>query len=119
MLLDSPRRQTYLFQRPNGKPFTFAGLWERWDGGEETLETCTNLTTEANKLASAYHDRMPVILSWQAVDRWLDPSAKDVAALTELLKPTPEKFLTAVPVSTRVNSPKNDTPECIEPVTDV
>ena len=59
---------------------------------------------------------MPVILTGRAVDRRLDPSAKDVPALTKLLKPAPEGFLTAVPVSTLVNSPKNDTPECIEPI---
>ena len=45
-------------------------------------------------MASAYHDRMPVILSGQAVDRWLDPSAKDMAALTELLKAAPSRRVT-------------------------
>ena len=65
---------------------------------------------------AACGDRMPVILSGRAVERRLDPSAKDVAALTELLKPAPEDFLRAVPVSTLVNSPKNDAPECIAPI---
>lgn len=89
---------------------------ERWEGGDEPFETCTILTTEANKFASAYHERMLVTLSGQAVNHWLDSSVKDLAELTDLLKPTPEKFLTATPVSTLVKLPKNDTPGCSEPI---
>jgi putative SOS response-associated peptidase YedK len=32
----------------DGSPFAFAGLWERWERGEEPVETCTLITTEAN-----------------------------------------------------------------------
>jgi putative SOS response-associated peptidase YedK len=68
-------------------------------------------------MAAKVHDRMPVILTCKAVNVWLDHSLKDMKPLAELLKSAPEKLLTAVPVSTFVNSPKNESPGCVEPVT--
>ena len=46
----------------DGRPFGFAGLWERWDGQGQTILSCTILTTAANALVAPIHDRMPVIL---------------------------------------------------------
>jgi putative SOS response-associated peptidase YedK len=48
----------------DGRPFTFAGLWENWkdpDSGE-WLPTCTIITGEPNELVAQIHPRMPVIL---------------------------------------------------------
>jgi putative SOS response-associated peptidase YedK len=62
------------------------------------------------------HDRMPVILPQEAWARWLgkEPAEKD--ELQALLIPYPTARMRAYPVSTRVNSPKNDVPELIEAV---
>lgn len=57
------------------------------------------------------HDRMPVILSKEGCDMWLDPGAS-AERLASLLIPSVEEFQ-AVPVDTRVNSPKNDDERCI------
>ena len=46
----------------DGEPFAMAGLWERWDKGEEPLETFTIIVTDGNSLMKPIHDRMPVIL---------------------------------------------------------
>lgn len=59
---------------------------------------------------------MPVILQPKAYELWLDPAVQDAAGLQPLLQPFPSQELTAYPVSTRVNNPANDTPECIEPL---
>ena len=56
---------------------------------------------------------MPVILDPADYDRWLDPSQPDGQAL---LRPCPDEWLEAFPVSTRVNSPRNDTADLIEPI---
>jgi hypothetical protein len=65
------RKQPYYIRRREGKPFAFAGLWDRWNKGEQPLESCTILTTDANELMRPLHDRMPVILDPADFDRWL------------------------------------------------
>ena len=99
---------------PGGRPFVFAGLWDRWDGPEGPVHTCTVLTTEPAASIAEIHDRMPVILPVESRDRWLDPSASQ-EALKALLRPYPGQ-LEAYPVSTLVNSPDNDDPDCRTPV---
>ena len=99
------------------QPFAFAGLWEHWTPAEgEPLETCTIITTEPNDLMAPIHNRMPVILSPTSYDQWLDPTFQQVASLNALLRPYPSTALTAYPVSTLVNNPRHDTPQCLEPV---
>jgi putative SOS response-associated peptidase YedK len=96
-------------------PFAFAGLWERWEKGEEPLETCTLITTEANGVVSPVHDRMPVILPPESFASWLDPQ-QEPNALKAMLVPLPDDWLTAHPVSKLVNNPRNESPKCIEEV---
>ncbi|MFH1763985.1 MAG: SOS response-associated peptidase [Gemmatimonadota bacterium] len=95
-------------------PFVMAGLWERWDPeGAAPLYSFTILTTEAAPAIEEIHPRMPVILPAGARDRWLDPAATS-EELLPLLLPLREG-IESYPVSSRVNSPGNDLPECIEP----
>ena len=96
-------------------PFAFAGLWERWEKGEEPVESCTLITTEANAVVSPVHNRMPVILDPGSFDRWLDPNEQDPKVLNALLVPLPDDWLAAHPVSKLVNNPRNESPRCIEP----
>ena len=108
------RRPLY-FHMKDGEPFAIAGLWERWEGGDEPLETCTLLTTEANSLLAPYHDRMPVILKPEEYGLWLDPGVRRAELLTPLLRPYPHEGMTAYTVSPLVNSPANEGPRCVEP----
>ena len=101
----------------------FAGLWERWTGPEgpaptgslfgpeqsRPVETFTILTTAANETVARVHGRMPVILPADAYGPWL--AGGDIPS-----GPGPADELTAHPVSTLVNSPANDDPRCVEPV---
>lgn len=99
------------------QPFAFAGLWEQWKPPEgDTIESCTILTTEPNELMRPIHDRMPVVLPAEAYPQWLDPTVQDVDSLKILLRPYPSEDLVVYPVSTLVNSPRHDVPECLEPV---
>jgi putative SOS response-associated peptidase YedK len=113
------KKQPWYFRLESGEPFAFAGLWSSWkpkDGGEsEPLETCTLLTTDANTLVKKAHHRMPVILSPEDLDLWLDPHVQDREPLEALLDPFDPARMIAFPVSTRVNSPANDDPSVIEP----
>jgi putative SOS response-associated peptidase YedK len=113
-------RRPYIFRRPDRAMIGIAGLYERWLGeGGEVVDSCTLITTEANGVLAAFHDRMPVILSPADYDRWLDRSLQEPAEVTPLLVPCPDDWLDSGPVSTRINNPRNDDPECLipEPVT--
>jgi putative SOS response-associated peptidase YedK len=115
---EGQRKQPYYLRPPGGGIFAFAGLWESWRGGslgvDAELLTFTILTTRANESVAPIHDRMPVVLSDEGGDRWLDPSTP-AAELQQLLVPAPEGSIEAYTVATRVNSPANDAPDLIEP----
>jgi len=109
---DRPK-QPLLIRRRDGQPFALAGLWEHWRGPEGEVQTCTIVTTAANAVLAPIHDRMPVILDSAAYDRWLDPGQ---AKAEELLRPCPDEWLEAFPVSTQVNNVRNDVAELIAPM---
>ena len=92
-----------------GEPFAFAGLWETWKDPEGTvIPSCTIITTTPNDLLKPIHNRMPVILSREVEDFWLDNSIDDPAALTSVLTPYPDDAMEAFEVSSLVNSVAND-----------
>jgi putative SOS response-associated peptidase YedK len=110
-------RQPIWFHRPDGGLILFAGLYESWQPEPGEWEpTFTIITTDANATLEPVHNRMPVILPDQAVDDWLYARSSDPAALKELLVPAENDLLVGTPVSTRVNSIKNDDPACLEPL---
>ena len=110
-------KQPYRFVLKSRDPFAFAGLWDEWISPEgEKLFTFTIITTNANELMKPIHDRMPFILNEKDEGMWLDPQLSDKDKLSTLLKPYPSNEMEAYKVSTIVNSPKNDTPQCIEPI---
>ena len=106
----------YFFKLKDDAPFTFAGLYEHWqspEGGE--LHTCTILTCEPNDLVREYHNRMPVMLGEGSRWEWLNPD-ESTEDLKSLLVPFPADHMKAFAVSRQVNSPKNDSPEILNPV---
>ena len=111
------KKQPHYFRLRDGRPFAIAGLWERWArGGDGAVESCTLITTEANELVRPLHDRMPAILPPEAYEVWLDPAVQHPATLRPLLRPYEAGEMVACPVSTRVNSPRNDDAGCVQPV---
>jgi len=107
-------KQPYHIRLVDGRPFAFAGLWERWaDPTGAPVETCTILTTAANALMATIHDRMPVILDAADYAAWLDPERRDPVAVLPLLAPYPPERMAAHPVSSRVNRPSEDVPELV------
>lgn len=110
-------KQPYFIHRRDERPFAFAGLWEHWPKVDPPLESCTILTTSASDLLRPIHDRSPVVLSPEDYDRWLDPEYENLSSLKELLEPSvDEETFVMQPVSTRVNNPRHDRPDCIEPL---
>jgi putative SOS response-associated peptidase YedK len=105
----------YWIHLEDRRPFAFAGLWDRWRPPEgEPVVSCTIVTTQATEALRPIHERMPVILPPGARERWLDPEAGQEERIA-LLRPYAGADLAAHAVTTLVNSPRNDTPECIAP----
>lgn len=109
-------KQPFFIRMKDERPFAFAGLCEHWEKGEKPIDSATIITTDPNPLMAPIHDRMPVILSKEAYDLWLDPDFQDKAKLLDLLKPFPPDDMVSIPVSTLVNSPRNEKAECIESI---
>jgi putative SOS response-associated peptidase YedK len=130
---DGGKKIPYFIHGADGRPIVFAGLWEIWKPrdasgapassgqsrrslqAETVLSTCTIITTSANDLLRSIHDRMPVVLPPERWEEWLDPMNDDVEALRGLMVPAPNDLLELYPISTKVNSVRNDGPELIEP----
>ncbi|PSF33907.1 hypothetical protein C7H19_19495 [Aphanothece hegewaldii CCALA 016] len=110
-------KQPYYIHLEDRQPFAFAGLWETWQPKEgETITSCTIITTEANALMQPIHDRMPVILTSDAYEQWLDPTLSQSESLLSMLKSYTSESMIATPVSQIVNNPANDRLECVEPI---
>ncbi|MCA9169692.1 MAG: SOS response-associated peptidase [Planctomycetales bacterium] len=110
-------KQPFYIHRADERPFAMAGLWESWHTGQpDGVETFTIITTDACAQTAAIHDRMPVILDEPNYDLWLDPEFSGTAELQALLRPYRDDEIAADPVSTYVNSPRHEGPDCIAPV---
>jgi putative SOS response-associated peptidase YedK len=110
-------KQPYLVRFSDRRPFAFAGLWETWRPADgDAVESCTIITTTPNDLVSPIHDRMPAILPPSVHDEWLARGPIAEPRLEQILIPFPADEMEAFPVSTRVNTPVNDDPECVAPV---
>ncbi|HBH62268.1 MAG TPA: hypothetical protein DDX85_11140 [Nitrospiraceae bacterium] len=95
--------------------FGFAGLLSVWTSPEgKQVCTCTIITTHANTLLEGIHERMPVIIHKADEDLWLDPSVRDKDKLISLLSPYESEEMDFYRVSTLVNSPSHNSPDCIK-----
>ena len=113
---DGGRKQPLYVHMKDGGLMVFAGLWESWKSPQgEIVESCTILTTSSNSLIRPLHDRMPVILGTSDGDIWLSHETTR-EQLVPLFQPYPSELLDMYPVGPGVNSPRNDSPELIEPI---
>jgi putative SOS response-associated peptidase YedK len=97
--------------------FGFAGFYNVWTSPEgNQICTTTIITTNANDLLKPIHNRMPAIIPREKETVWIDPSVQDKETLLTLINPYPSEDMEFTKVSQMVNSPGNDSPECIKPV---
>lgn len=106
-------KQPYRIYREDDPAFALAGLWDVWEGEEDSITCVTILTTNPNDLMEPIHDRMPVVLPEADESEWL---SADQATRKEMCQPYPEDDLTACEISKQVNNPGNDEPTVIEPL---
>lgn len=89
-----------------------AGLWDTWsdpDGGD--MDTGALLTMESNAFMQQIHHRMPVVIQPEDFSSWLDNGGTSVKEAKDLMQPVPDDYFEAIPVSSRVNSVRNDDAE--------
>jgi putative SOS response-associated peptidase YedK len=107
-------RQPYFVHMKDDSLFAFGGLYDRWKTPEgESVETFTMITTPPNGVMSKLHDRMPLIVKPGDYAHWLDPKG-GADTVNNLLEPYPDEPMEAYPVSTKVNSPKNQGEELVK-----
>jgi len=113
------KRRPYYFRMRDKSPFALGGLWDRWHGpGDELIDSCAILTTGPNSVLKPYHHRMPVILDTKDFKTWLNPDIQSATDVEHLMTPYDPEVMEAVPVSTYVNSPRNDDEQCLLPEMD-
>jgi putative SOS response-associated peptidase YedK len=107
-------RQPYAIAMRSGAPFALGGVWESWrrPGTDEVVRTFAIITTPANPMIEALHDRMPLILPPHSYDRWLSAAEPDPH---DLLVPHPSEPMTMWPISLKVNKPDHDDPAILVP----
>ena len=111
---EGKKKKPYYIRDPDGKLLPMAGLWDEWvDKQGKKWLTYTVITTDPSNQINHIHNRMPVILDKPEMDLWINFDYPPNEALT-CLKPY-EKLLELYPVSTFVNSPANNSNQCILP----
>ncbi|MGO4255343.1 SOS response-associated peptidase [Marmoricola sp. RAF53] len=118
-----PRKQPFFIRPRDGGILAMAGLYELWRDPDRDADdplrwrwTCTVITTDATDDLGRIHDRMPLMLTRDRYDAWLDPTNNARADLLGLLVPAAPGLLEAYPVSTLVSNVANNGPELIAPI---
>lgn len=119
------RKQPYFIHPEDGGVMALAGLYEYWrdpqvqrdDDPAAWLLTCTVITTDATDAAGRVHPRMPLALTEDRYDAWLDPAHQDPGELRALLRSPADGRLEVRPVSPAVNDARNDGPHLLDPIT--
>jgi putative SOS response-associated peptidase YedK len=118
-----PVKQPFFIHPADGGVLAMAGLYEIWrdptrdeDDPERFRWTCTVLTTTAEDAVGHIHDRMPLLVEPERYAAWLDPTLSEPDDLRALLVPAAPGRLEAYPVSTQVNSVRNNGPELLDPL---
>ena len=115
---DDGKRRPFRICMADENPFAFAGIWRVWTADKDTrdyaagdeIDTFTIITTSPNELTQKIHNRMPVILDRDQHAPWLENGG------LEFLEPFPAERMTAYEVGTRVNSVRNNDPDCLVPL---
>jgi putative SOS response-associated peptidase YedK len=124
--MDKKAKQPFYIYRSDGGILCFAGIYELWRDGavpsdheDAWLWTASIITTEATDEIGAIHDRTPMVIPPESWEDWLDPANKDKEPLLAMMLPATSSGaggLASHPVSTAVNSVRNNGPDLIEPL---
>jgi putative SOS response-associated peptidase YedK len=106
----------WYFHAANDEPLAFAGIWDRWEGDGEVIESCSIVVGEPNDAVRTVHDRMPFIIPREREADWLDPALTDADEVMALLQRAPEDLVRFHRVAKRVNNARLDDPALMQPL---
>lgn len=110
-------KQPYVLRARDARPLALAGLWEHWqDANGNEIESCAILVRDANAQVRPIHERMPVMITPESFDLWLDVHQQKPQPVQTLLAVQQAPELEIYPVGRAVNSPQNDAYDLIEPL---
>ena len=105
-------KQAYCISRKDNQLIAFAGLWEYWEHGTETIYSCSIITRSANELIKPIHQRMPVVIDSQHYKDWLNKQAS-LQTTEQLLISDAYQNIVLKPVSNWVNNPQHNDQNCL------
>jgi len=110
------KKTPYRIFLKNEEPFAFAGIWDTWGEREKQFYSFSICTTTPNTLVAGIlaHDRMPVILDPEDESKWLQDIPMNF--VLSMLRSYPAEKMDAYPISNLVNSPSNNSPDIIKPL---
>lgn len=111
-------KQPVFISRDDEKLLAFAGIFDRWISPEgEIRDSVSIITRDAIGDLAKVHNRMPLFLPRDRWDAWMNPELTDVEEVRALMEiPKPDDHLRYWPVSTMVNSIRNNGAELIAPI---
>ena len=106
-------KNPYFIQVPTLETIYFAGLWKYSDITKSFKKNFSILTKKSNDLINDIHQRMPVLLNAEEAINYIDQT-QDFMQTNFVSKI--EDDLDFISVSKFVNSPKNNSIECVQPI---
>lgn len=107
-------KSPFLVRRKTQSLFHFAGIWATWQAPGQRIESFAILTRSAGPRLSEIHHRVPISVEPDFWEAWLSPNTSKFA-IESFLGQADEDRWDAEPVSQRVNSVRNDDPQCEQP----
>ncbi|QZE26667.1 SOS response-associated peptidase [Brevibacterium casei] len=113
-------KQPWMMSAAGADPLFMAGLFEFWKQPDDAWLVSTSiLTMESAGHLREVHDRMPVFLSREHIDDWIDPavpSGEVPDLLASTLAQVDPASVTRHKVGRAVGNVRNDSPELVAPV---
>lgn len=127
-MTEGKAKKPFYIYRADGGILAFAGIYELWrnslvpeDHEDAWHWSASVITTQAADEIGRIHDRTPMIIAPDDWADWLDPANRDKELLLSVMRPAPDSGaggLATYPVSSAVNSVRNNGPSLIEPLGD-
>jgi len=112
------KKQPFYITGQDGKPIVFAGVFSNWMGPDgEEVDTTAIITMPSSPDLKKIHNRMPAIIPEEMMADWLNVARVNERDAMAMLRAAPSGTYRIHPVSTRVNSNRNEGEDLAQPIT--
>lgn len=127
-ITEGKAKKPFYIHRTDGGILAFAGIYELWRNSEVPEDhddawywTGSIITTQATDEIGRIHDRTPMAIAPENWADWLNPANNNKELMLAVMQPATfsgSGGLASYPVSTAVNSVRNNGPSLVEPLGD-